>query len=325
MRATATATLTITMPLAVIYSGIEGPAAALAFWIVSLAAFLCLLATLRWVRAAAFSVVDFFRFPLRQALLVSSVAVACGLGGVLVWSDGTPLRYVLLGTAAIAVNLWFHLLMRTATRRALSREGSKVRGGRKREAQLEVEKTKLQASLDELREKTESLSHLVEENARIRAVLQHAMNVLLGGLEEAKMGRGGIAHLGVADWIEHRCLLTTRDVLKEIAERPEGFEIELGVIRTSQGIIHIDMAAGEYMDRLRAKGGCPEFGSLQDLLDRKARQGGFGDSLAVEFKLNGEDHHMVAFSAGQDFDEIDEQLLGLVATMFVVLNLALAG
>lgn len=323
MRATATLTLSVTAPLAVLYSGVEGPVAASVFWALSIGAFLCLLATFEEVQRGAGRLVDFFRFPLRQALVVSSIAVACGLGAVLLWPYDTPMRFVLLGAASIAVNLWFHLLMRTATRRELSRKGKKVRGGEQKVAELARENAELRKQIDDLVEEISRLSQVEEENQRVRGILQHAINVMLGGLEEAKQGRGGIAHLGVKGWIEHRCLLTTRDVLKEAAGRPRDFEIELAVIRSSEGIIHVEMAAGEYMESLREKGGCPEFGDLRDLLDRKARHGGFDDSLAAEFRLNGDVHHMVAFAAGESFDEMDEQLLSLVATMFVVLNLAL--
>jgi hypothetical protein len=83
------------------------------------------------------------------------------------------------------------------------------------------------------------------------------------------------------------------------------------------------MSAGDYLDRLRAKGGCPEFGSIEELLDRKARHGGFDDSFAVEFPFDGEPHHMVALATGR-LDDVDRQLLSLVATMFVALKVALS-
>lgn len=323
MRTVAIATLGISMPLAIAYSGFDGKPAGISFVLITAIAFVCLLATFERVRRPARAVVEFFRRPLQQAFLASSSAVACGVASLMVWSTNKPVRFLLLALAVISVNWWLHLLMRTATGQVLVRKEEKARGDRKKIAELEAANSTLVERLAALQDSSNHLTHAVEENERIRAVVRHVMNVLLG-LEEAKQGRGGVNELGVDTWIEHRCLLATRDVLEELAGRPDGFRIELGIVRTGNGVNRVEMSAGDYLSGLRAKGGCPEFGSIAELVDRKARQGGFDDSFALEFQFREEPHHMIALANGR-LDDTDRQLLSLVAVMFIVLKVALGG
>jgi hypothetical protein len=261
------------------------------------------------------------RASLAQAVLSSSLTLGFGIGAALTNPGDSALRIGLLFGAMVSVLWWLHVIARAAARQWIELSRTRSRDDRARNLELEMALAEAQRCLGDAEESVRRLPLSEEENERMRAVIQHAINVLLG-LEAAKEGRAGVAELGPRAWIEHRCLRATRDVLEEIAGRPPGYRIELAVLRVSNEVIFVEMAAGEYVKSIQAQGGCPGIGDIAEIVDSKARQGGFADSDAVEFELSGETHHMVAFATGP-LDDTDRQLLSLIASMFVVLKLAL--
>jgi hypothetical protein len=245
---------------------------------------------------------------LRQALVASSATLACGVGAALSWSEHPVLRFGLLAAALISVNWWLQVLLKMGISR------------------LVVENRNLRSQITNLEDQVTQLSQNADENERIKAVMRHVMNVLLG-LEAAKEGYSGVGEIGAAAWIEHVCLRSTRNVLERLAGHPDGYKVELGILKVPNEVVFVEMAAGELLRQYQEEGGCPvrarpDAAAIAKILEQKAEEGGFVDSDSVEFKLNGESHHMVVLSAAP-LDDMDREMLSLIASMFIVLKLSL--
>ena len=308
MRTFAIVTLSIFVPIALTSLGLEADALAIGSGFCSLIALGCLLWTFERVRRGLAFVTRPVQGTLTQALIASSLTLLFGIGAALTWSDGEVLHLMLAGAAILSVNWWLQVLVKSG----LSR--------------LAIDNRDLRRKVGSLEEQIRELLPAGNENQRIRAVLQHAMNVLLG-LEAARDGRVGVSELGVQAWIEYVCLRSTRDLLQQLPGRPDDYRIELGILRVPNEVVFVEMAAGDELRRHKEQGGCPVNGApdgedILKILEKKAALGGFSDSDAVEFNLNGEPHHMVALSTAP-LDDVDRQLLSLIASMFIVLTLSL--
>jgi hypothetical protein len=303
VRAFAAVTLSIAIPLTVI--GLDEKVLAIGGGVGTAAALILLAFSFKRFRDAVRSLGGLLQGNFRQSLAASSLTVIFGIG--VAYAPG-PFPKVLFGAAAfVSVNWWFHVLART---RFLSQE---------------KENLVLRQELEKLQNQVTVLAPAGEENDRLRAVVQHVINVLVS-LEKAKEGRGGVNELGPAVWIEHRCLRSTRDVLAQAAGLGD-YRIELGILRVADEVIHTDMAAGKLLEKYKEQIGCPlgrapDQEAIEEILRMKEIEGGFADSRAIEFKLHGEPHYMVALCTAE-FDEIDGEMLSLIGTMFVVLKLAL--
>jgi hypothetical protein len=307
LRAFAVVTLSIAIPLTVTSIGIDVKLLAIGAGTATMLGLACLLWSFGRVRAAVRKGSRLFKGTFRQSLTASSLALTFGIAVAFSGSSG-PFPRLLFGAAAlIAVNWWLHLLLKTKV------------------ISLQRENLALKQGLQKLEDQVRALVPAGEENDRLRAVVQHVINVLVS-LERAKEGKMGVEELGPAAWIEHRCLRSTRDVLARAAGRDD-YRIELGILRVPGEVVYIDMAAGGLLKEYQEEGGCPlgrpaTLEVIEKVLERKEIEGGFADSRAVEFDLHGEPHYLVALSTAE-FDEIDGEMLALVGAMFVVLKLAL--
>jgi hypothetical protein len=302
------AVLGIAIPLAVI--GFDEDAVVLAAAATTIVGALGLLSTVDAVRERLRRISAPVDGSLSQALTASSLTLACGVGAALLWSGHSVIRFALLAVALFSVNWWLQVLVRMGMSRVVADNRS------------------LHAKGAELEQQVAELVHNGVENERVRAVLRHVMNVLLG-LESAKEGYSGVRELGARAWIEYVCLRSTRNVLERLAGNPEGYKIELGILKVPNEVVFVDMATGDLLRQYQEEGGCPvsqrpDAAAIAKILEEKAKEGGFADSDAVEFQLNGEPHHMVALSSAP-LDDIDRELLSLIASMFIVLNLSLLG
>lgn len=319
MRGFAAVVIGIALPLAIAASGLDGKGLAIGLWLVTAVAVALLLTTITRVRVALAAVAKVMRKAFPQAFVAASFALSFGFGSALTWGAYPRLATGLLFAAILLVAWWLAVMWKTALQLVSDLAKIHDRDGQARREKLERAIEQLQATVIQLKETAELADPAIYENTRYRAMQQHVINVLLG-LELAKQGGGGVSELGVHGWIESN-IRASRDVLEEISGRPPGYRIELGVVRTVNGVFKIDMAAGDYVHRLQEHGGCPEV-DIEELLEIKARQGGFADSYAVEFPLDGDRHYLIAFATGP-LDATDAQLLTLLAAMFLVLKLAL--
>jgi hypothetical protein len=308
LKTFAIVTLGIALPLTVTSIGLDAETIAIGAGATTLVAAACLMWSFEPIRAAIRRLTGRITGSLTQALIASSLTLACGIGAALTWSGGPLPKLAFVVGALLFVNWWLHVLVKTGVSR------------------LVRENRALRQAVASLESQVAELAPAGEENERVLGVVRHVMNVLLG-LEAAKDGRTGVNELGPSVWIERLCLRTTRDVLERLGGGPEDYRIELGVLRMHNEVLYVDMAAGELLRRYQEEGGCPVPGtpralSVSEILELKAKQGGFVDSAAVEFQLNEEPHYMVAFS-GAPLDDLDRELLALIASMFIVLKLAL--
>jgi hypothetical protein len=307
LRALAVVILSISLPLTVASVGIDEKVIAIGGGAVTLVSFLLLALSFEWFRARIQKATAVFRGGFRQSLTASSLTLIFGTATALTWSSGLFPRALFCTIAILSVNWWFHVLAKTDW------------------LNLQSENRGLKQARDRLEKQVDTLVPAGEENDRLRAVVQHVINVL-ASLERAREGRMGVQEVGAAAWIEHRCLRSTRDVLASATGRRD-YKIELGIIRVPDEVAFIDMAAGELLKQYQEQGGCPlervpDREAIEGILRRKEIEGGFADSRAVEFKLHGEPHYMVALSSAE-FDEIDAEMLALIGAMFVVLKQAL--
>lgn len=307
LRAFAVVTVSIAFPLMVTSIGLDADVLAIGGGVGTTIGFICLAWSFDLIRRAWRRIGTLLEGTFTQSLLASSLTFASGLGVALTWSWGLFPRMAFGAAGLFFVNWWMHVLGRTG----LSR--------------LRKENRALKRAVQVLETQVESLVPAGEENDRIRAIVQHALNVLLG-LEAAKEGRTGVDELGPRAWIEHVCLRTTRDVLQQ-ASASNDYKIELGILRVPNEVVYVDMAAGPLLKEYKDYGGCPVAGvpdseAIAKILESKEIQGGFVDSDAVEFKLHDEPHYMVALSTAP-LDQVDRQLLSLIAAMFIVLKLVL--
>jgi hypothetical protein len=305
LRALAILILGIAVPLMVTSIGIDKGTLALASGLATVVGLVVLLSTFERVIRFVRGVAGFFSGSLRRAVVASSLALGCGIAAAMTWT-GPPLpRLGFLAIGVLSSAWWAHISARVGFIRLVAQNRS-----------LRLERLRLESALDQM-------AHAGGESERSRAVMRHVMNVLFG-LQAAKEGKAGIDELGVHAWIEYRCLRATRDVLETISgSSSDAYRIELGILRVANEVIHVEMAAGDFISRLRNEGPCPVIGPLEETLKRKAQQGGFGDSMSFEFKFDGEPHHMIAF-ASEPLDDIDLEMLSLIASMFTVLKLTLA-
>jgi len=302
VRAFAVVTLSIAIPLTITSIGFDENVLAIGGGIATAISFALFAYSFERIRDAMRRL---FRGSFTQSLTASSLTVVFGVG--MVYAPGLFTRVFFAAAAFVSVNWWFHVLVKT------------------RISSLEKENRSLKQALQVLQNQVAVLAPAGEENDRLRAVVQHVINVLVS-LERAEEGRGGVNELGPAAWIEHRCLRSTRDVLARVAGGQD-YQIELGILRVPDEVVYTDMAAGKLLEQYKGQGGCPvgraaDQEAIEEILRRKEIEGGFTDSRAIEFKLYGERHYMVALSTAE-FDEIDGEMLALVGAMFVVLKLAL--
>ncbi|HEX5526641.1 MAG TPA: hypothetical protein VFX44_05520 [Solirubrobacterales bacterium] len=307
LRAFAVVTLSIAIPLTATSIGLDAHVLALGGGVAVVVGFAALAWSFERFRTAARKTIGLFQGTFTQSLTASSLTLIFGTAGALTWSSGLFPRLIFSAAALISVNWWFHVLAKTKVI-------SSQRESRSRKQELE-----------KLRDQIATLMPAGEENDRLRAVVQHVINVLVS-LEKAKEGQMGLDELSPEDWIEHKCLRSTRDVLAR-ATGAENYRIELGILRVPNEVVYVDMAAGKLLRQYKEQSGCPldcapDQKAIEEILRRKEREGGFTDSRAVEFELHGEPHYMVALSTAE-FDEIDGEMLALIGAMFVVLKLAL--
>lgn len=307
MRAFAAVTLSIALPLTATSVGLDAKVLALVGGAATIIGFVCLAWSFEKVQGIWRGIGRLVQGTFTQSLVASSLTLAFGLAAALTWPSGLFPRLAFSAGALFSFNWWLHVLAKTDLRR-LYRENHDLKRA--------VEVLELQVA---------GLAPAGEENDRIRAIVQHVQNVLLG-LEAAREGRTGVEELGSRPWIEHVCLRTTRDVLQQ-ASGSEGYRIELGILRVPNEVVYVDMAAGQLLKEYQDHGGCPVAGvpdseAIAKILESKEIQGGFADSDAVEFTLHDEPHYMVALSTAT-LDQIDRQLLSLIAAMFIVLKLVL--
>lgn len=302
MRAFAAVTLSIAVPLTITSIGLDEKVLTIGGAVATAICFAFLAYSFERIRNAMRRI---FQGNFTQSLTASSLTVVFGIG--LAYTPGLFPRVLFAAAAFVSVNWWFHVLVRT------------------RISSLEKENRRLKQGLKTLQDQIAILVPAGEENDRLRAVVQHVINVLVS-LESAEEGRGGVNELGPAAWIEHRCLRSTRDVLARVAGGRD-YRIELGILRVPDEVVYTDMAAGKLLEQYKDQGGCPvgraaDQEAIEEILRRKEIEGGFTDSRAIGFKLYGERHYMVALSTAE-FDEIDGEMLALIGAMFVVLKLAL--
>jgi hypothetical protein len=307
LRTFAIVTLSIAIPLTATSIGLDANVLATGGGIA-----VCVgLAVLAWsskrLRQMTRKIAGLFGGAFTQSLTASSLILLFGIAAALTWSSGLFPRLLFVCAALVSANWWLHVLAKTKIGR------------------LQRENRALKQARQKLQDQVRDLVPAGAENDRLRGVVQHVINVLVS-LEKAQEGRMGVDEIGPAAWIEHRCLRSTRDVLARTVSLGN-YKIELGILRVPNEVAYVDMAAGRLLEQYQAQGGCPlgrapDQEAIEEILRRKEIEGGFADSLAVEFKLHGEPHFMVALSTAE-FDEIDGEMLALVGAMFVVLKLAL--
>lgn len=307
LRAFAGLTLSIAIPLTATSIGLDANVLAIGGGAATIVGVVCLAWSFEGVRRAWRKVGKLVQGTFIQSLMASSLTLAFALAAALTWSSGPFPRLIFLAAVIFFVNVWLHVLGKTELR------------------DLRRENRSLKRATQTLKVQIAGLAPAGEENDRIRAIVQHVLNVLLG-LEAAKEGRTGVKELGPRAWIEHVCLRTTRDVLQQASDS-ENYRIELGILHVPDEVVYVDMAAGQLLKEYQDHGGCPVAGvpdseAITEILEQKEIQGGFADSDAVEFTLHDEPHYMVALSTAP-LDQVDRQLLSLIAAMFIVLKLVL--
>lgn len=307
MKAVAAVILSIAIPLTATSIGLDANVLAIGGGIAMTIGFALLGYSFERFRTTMHNIYGLFARAFTQSLTASFLTLIFGIAMALTWSSNFFPRLFFGGAALASAIWWLHALTKTK----IVSQQREIRA--------------LEQELQELKRQVAVLAPAGAENDRLRGVVQHVINVLVS-LEEAKEGRIGVDEIGPAAWIEHRCLRSTRDVLARAAGRGD-YRIELGILRVPNEVVYIDMAAGDLLKRYQEQGGCPlgrapDQEAIEEILQRKETEGGFADSLAVEFELHGEPHFMAALSTAE-FDEVDSDMLALIGAMFVVLKLSL--